>query len=136
METVQEALTFYGEKRQAGELSISEIRAELKAKDKFSDAEISTICRTISDAELESLQKKETNPTAFLGSIWLSYILLAVFLYLTYSSYMAIEDLNAKKALGPVEPKMVIWRYSMLVGSMFFVVRNAYRIIKHIGKKR
>jgi len=53
METVQEAISYYTAKRQEGELSITEIRSELKAKAKFSDAEISKICRTISDAQLE-----------------------------------------------------------------------------------
>ena len=135
METIQEAIKHYSNLKKEGKISISEIRAELKVEGKFSDAEISKICRTISDKELESMQPADNNPLAFLNSIWLSYILLAVFLYLTYQSYIGIEDLNAKKELGPVDPKITAWRYAMLVGSLFFVVRNAIRILKHISKK-
>jgi hypothetical protein len=135
METIKEAVDHYGALKKEGKLSISEIRTELKSSPTFSDAEISKICRIISDQELDAMHEPNKNPMAFLSSIWVSYILAAIFLYLTYRSYLAIEDLNAKKALGPVEPKMIIWRYAMLVGSVFFVLRNALRIIKHIGKK-
>lgn len=136
METIKEAVDHYALLKKDGKISLSEIRAELKENPTFSAAETSKICRIISDQELDEMHEDKRNPLAFLSSIWLSYILLAVFLYLTYKSYLAIEDLNAKKELGPVDPKMTTWRYAMLVGSLFFVVRNIVRIIKHISKKR
>ena len=135
MESVEEAITYYTQRRAGSELSISEIRIELKKSTKFSDDEISKICREISDDELNQLQQ---TPKSFLGlfsSIYISYFLVVAFTVLLIAAIFGIQDLNARQAVGEVATSLVLWRYFLLAGSIFFLLRNVARVISDLKSR-
>lgn len=73
MKTQEEAVEYYLPKKISGELSMSEIRSELK---RFSDEEIQEICREISDREFEDMNKEKKPLFSFMNHISFSYILV------------------------------------------------------------
>jgi len=133
MESVEEAIAHYTERKSKSELSLSEIRNELTNEGKFSTAEISKICRTISDDELSGLKKEKTNPAQILHHPAVAFVLVALFGYLIWMAYWGLEDLWARGSGAP--GKIKIWRYALMIGAIFFFIRNVIRVINYFKKK-
>ncbi|OIQ31247.1 MAG: hypothetical protein BM555_05340 [Crocinitomix sp. MedPE-SWsnd] len=127
MESIEEAIAHYTGRKSQSEISLSEIRKELTEDGKFSTAEISKICRTISDDELSGLKKKKTNPALILNHPAISYVLAGLFSYLVYFSLMQVLEMDQA-----ADSKYKIWRYALLAGSVFFFLRNLTRVIKNL----
>lgn len=135
MNSVEEAVQYYRERKANSELSILEIRKELENTGNFNAAEVSRICRTISDSELDGLQTESSNPLDFLNSIYFSIGLIPVFAYLTYVAYIGLEDLWARQAIGEVPMNIVTWRYFIMAGALFFLIRNILRAVVYFKNK-
>lgn len=118
------------------ELSISEIRRSLTADAEYNDEEISQICKAISDAELNALNKPDSNPLDFFKNIYVAYFLALAFIVLTILSIYSVIEIHQLQKSIEVPSKIIMWRYFLLAGSLFFLSRNVHRIIKHLGQKK
>ena len=136
MESIESAIKRYSERKANSELSLSEIRHELNKEGNFSAAEISKICRTISDNEMKGLKKEKVNPAVYLHHPAVAFVLLALFGYLVVVAYQRLEELWAIQEFGQVETKILIWRYFLLAGAIFFFGRNLFRVIKYFLKPK
>jgi hypothetical protein len=129
MENVTEAIAHYSKRKSSSELSISEIRSELTAQGKFSKAEISEICTSISDAELTNLNKEKFNPGSLANHPVISYVLTGLFAYLVYVAWVEVSHLSESG-----QGKYKIWGYFLLAGAFLFFLRNLFKVIKSIKR--
>lgn len=116
-------------------LSISEIRRELEDEGELNDVEISTVCRELSDAELSGLNNQKGSILNFFSNIYLAYFLSIAFMILSAVAVFYIMEIKDLQLVGEVPTSMILWRYFLLAGSLFFLTRNLSRIIKHLRSK-
>ena len=128
--TVEESIEYYLQRKADSELSISEIRSELKAQGEFTDDDISKICRGVSDREMSELNKVKINAAAVLNHPFMAYILAGLFAYLIYFSFIQVVEMSEG-----TPRKYKIWRYALLIGAVFFFLRNIVRIINYNKRK-
>ena len=135
MKDVNEAIRYYRQRKATSELSIHEIRKELENSGNFNAAEVSKICRTISDDEMSELKAESGNPLDLFNNIFFTLLLIPLFGYLSYVAYVGLEELWARQAVGEVDFKIVAWRYFIMGGALFFLIRNCVRVILHFRNK-
>jgi hypothetical protein len=117
-------------------MSISAIRAELKQEGDFTSEEISEICKSVSDFELEQLNAKDNDGVGFFGSVYFAYLLVLAFLILSIYAVFSIQDLSNQLVDRKIDTGMKMWRYFLLAGSLFFLVRNVFRVMAHFKRSR
>lgn len=135
MKDVTEAINYYRQRKMNSELSIHEIRKELEHSGNFNAAEVSEICRTISDDELSQLKTASNNPLAIFNHILFTILLIPLFAYLSYVAYKGLDELWTRQSFGKVDFKITAWRYFIMVGALFFLLRNCFRVVRHFRRK-
>ena len=135
MKSIQEAVAHYLPQKKSGDISLSEIRAELKAKGELSDEDIAAVCQQISDQELASLEKKKTFKLDFLEgtgfSVFMILATIAIFIY-SLNRFQYLRGLQAEGAqINDVD--YFLPAFFMLAGVIYFV-RHLFRLIKRMKR--
>lgn len=135
MSTIAEAVQYYYPKKKNGELSLGEIREALIAEGKYPAEDIHTICKTISERELNAVETSKNKRLDFLHGIYFSIFMLlasiAIFMY-AFNRYDQLRTaVNAGAEVDQFQQLLPVG--FMILAAMFFV-RHLLRLIKQLKR--
>ena len=128
MKTLEEAIQYYSSKKNSGEMSMSQVREELKLNGFFSYSEIDTICREISDRELDDIIDPENPLKKFFGSIYFAYFFTVFWGAALVAVFVFGAQIESRISNIPS------WVY--LLGMGLLLVKNLYKIYQFHSRKR
>jgi hypothetical protein len=128
MKTLEEAIQYYSSKKNSGEMSMSQVREELKLNGFFSNSEIDTICREISDRELDDIIDPENPLKKFFGSIYFAYFFTVFWGAALVAVFVFGAQIESRISNIPS------WIY--LLGMGLLLVKNLYKIYQFHSLKR
>ncbi|MCG8577406.1 MAG: hypothetical protein MI810_21170 [Flavobacteriales bacterium] len=128
MKTLEEAIQYYSSKKNSGEMSMSQVREELKLNGFFSNSEIDTICREISDRELDDIIDPENPLKKFFGSIYFAYFFTVFWGAALVAVFVFGAQIESRISNIPS------WVY--LLGMGLLLVKNLYKIYQFHSRKR
>ncbi|MBD3636109.1 MAG: hypothetical protein HUJ25_02110 [Crocinitomicaceae bacterium] len=132
METVQEAIDHYLPKKKSGEMSLADIREEIKSRHNFREEQIQYICSEISELELKELQsKKQTGSGNILGSVYFSYFMIVACVAIFIISYLRFDKLKTYADQGiEIDDVQYFLPAAFMLGAIIYLVRHIIRIVR------
>lgn len=107
---------------------MSQVREELKLNGFFSNSEIDTICREISDRELDDIIDPENPLKKFFGSIYFAYFFTVFWGAALVAVFVFGAQIESRISNIPS------WVY--LLGMGLLLVKNLYKIYQFHSRKR
>lgn len=133
LKSVEDSIVFYLDKKKKGELSLGEIRAELK-RQHYTEADINAICKAISDAELTALLSEKKPLLSFLDHAVVSYIFLiasvcmiACCLYYLNWLYSSDPEFEKYSKIMHIAPYIFIGGASMMAFKHWRRIKKTFR---------
>lgn len=127
--TPAEAVDFYLNKKQENALSTSEIRKEIIKKQHFSDEEVKTIMRSITNRELENVSKQPSVLANIESHLFVSYFFVLFSLAVIVTSIYFIQS-ETQEGIAKLLP------WVMILGALFIGFRHASRILRRYKPKQ
>ena len=137
MNTVKEAVDFYFLKKKSGELSMTEIRKDLTANTNFSEAEINSICKNISDQELDGIGEKKMLKFDFLDNFSFSIFMILATVAIFIFSFNRFIYLCKMSELGAeINDIDFFLPAAFMLMSVIYLVRHIFKLIRKFGRKK
>ncbi|MGB1102445.1 MAG: hypothetical protein ACPG21_02335 [Crocinitomicaceae bacterium] len=128
MSSVEEIILSYAQKKVNGEMSLTEIKSELREKHKFSTEEFQLIIESIQDKEFELVKNQESALTKITQSKGVAIFFLLFALVAGVVSILTIwNNSQITTYLSPVR-KFLPW--IILLGSVFLILKHGQGFLK------
>ena len=128
MSSVEEIISDFARKKATGELSLSEIKHELKTNHNFSEEEFQLIISAIQDKEFDLVTNQASTLSKIGQSQGIALFFLIFALVATIVSILTIwKNSEIEINMTPIQ-KYLPW--IILIGSVFLIMKHGQRLFK------